>query len=157
MFCCHNFCPRANASNPILKWPGPPFYTRVCVCVRACFSKVQLMSVHNEAKSLHCRTHIVAVCLLFGVFFYSFFYLFLSSQVVCLFISLFCSVCLPTRRMHNVPFYVAHNCFAYTSIYARKWLSSTHLSMNAHTRPLPHLHTHTLAHTDSCLLYCVFN
>lgn len=32
LFCCHNFCPRANASNPILKWPGPPFYTRVCVC-----------------------------------------------------------------------------------------------------------------------------
>lgn len=51
------------------------------------------MSVHNEAKSLHCRTHIVAVCLLFGVFFYSFYFYFLSSRVVCLFRSSVLFVC----------------------------------------------------------------
>lgn len=43
------------------------------------------MSVHNEAKSLHCRTHIVPVCLLFGVFSILFFIFSLSELFVCLF------------------------------------------------------------------------
>lgn len=51
------------------------------------------MSVHNEAKSLHCRTHIVAACLLFGVFFYSFYFISLSELFVCLFRSSVLFVC----------------------------------------------------------------
>lgn len=141
--------------NPEVARP-PILYVRVCVC--ACFSKVQLMSVHNEAKSLHCRTHIVAVCLLFGVFFY-FFFLFISLFPSCLFVYFALLFCLSANAA-----YAQRALLCGTQLFRIHFNLCTKVALfNAfinectHAPPATPTHTHTLAHADSCLLYCVFN